>query len=233
MFGLGKGKYECPVCGYRGTFVNHEGSTGSRTLAKCPTCGSLERHRLQILVLKELVERFDFSTMKVLHFAPEKFLSDFFRRHFADYTSADLNMHGVDFTVDLQELPFYDSVYDLIFASHVLEHIPDDLKAMKEIRRVLKPGGIAVLPVPIIASTTVEYPKPNPLEEYHCRAPGLDYFEKYGQVFREVKIYSSNMFDGKYQLFIYEDRTKLLNHVPLRPVMPGKMHRDFVPICFS
>ena len=71
-------------------------------------------------------------------------------------------MENVDFKVDLTDLPFSDSSYDFVFASHVLEHIQNDHDALAEIKRVLRPGGIAVLPVPIIGAPTVEYPEPNP-----------------------------------------------------------------------
>ncbi len=171
--------------------------------------------------------------MKMLHFAPEKMFSEFFSAQFGDYETADLSMEGVDYKVDLQCMPFADSSYDFVFASHVLEHIPDDIEAMKEIYRILRPGGIAVLPVPIVAVETVEYPEPNPEEEYHCRAPGVDYMERFSQVFREVKVFSSDMFDDKYQLYVYEDRTRSREHVPLRPVMSGRKHKDFVPVCFA
>lgn len=92
-------------------------------------------------------------------------------------------MHGVDHNVDLQELPFEDQTYDFVFASHVLEHIPNDEKAISEIRRILKPNGIAILPVPLVAEKTIEYSEPNPNETYHVRAPGFDYFDRYDRYF--------------------------------------------------
>lgn len=76
-------------------------------------------------------------------------------------------MHGVDYRVDLQALPFENQRYDFIFTSHVLEHIPDDEKGISEIRR---PNGIAIIPVPVVAEKTVEYPEPNSNEISPCKS---------------------------------------------------------------
>jgi hypothetical protein len=84
----------------------------------------------------------------------------------------------------------------------VLEHIKEDDHALAEIRRVLTPAGIAVLPVPIVAGTTIEYP--HAYEFGHVRAPGADYYEKYQQYFAQVKTWSSHDFPSQYQVFIYE-----------------------------
>jgi ubiquinone/menaquinone biosynthesis C-methylase UbiE len=138
----------------------------------------------------------------------------------------------VDYHVDLQKLPFKDATYDFIFASHVLEHVPDDKKAIQEIRRILKPGGIAILPVPIVCEKTVEYPEANPHEAYHQRAPGLDYHEKFKPFFATVETRTSETLPEKFQPFIFEDRTIWpTKDVPLRPPMAGPRHIDVVPIC--
>jgi ubiquinone/menaquinone biosynthesis C-methylase UbiE len=142
-------------------------------------------------------------------------------------------MKGVDHHVDLQHLPFADGTYDFVFASHVLEHIPDDEKAISEIRRILKPNGIAILPVPIVAEKTIEYPEPNPHESYHVRAPGMDYFDKYRRHFSRVERFSSDPLPKKYQLFLYEDRSRWpTKESPLRLPMPGEKHGDIVPVCY-
>jgi ubiquinone/menaquinone biosynthesis C-methylase UbiE len=134
--------------------------------------------------------------------------------------------------VDLQQLPFEDATYDFIFASHVLEHVPDDRKAIQEIRRILKPGGVAVLPVPIVAEKTIEYPEANPHEAYHMRAPGFDYHEKFKPFFSRVETRTSESLPEKFQPFVYEDRSGWpTREMPLRRPMQGKRHIDIVPIC--
>lgn len=142
-------------------------------------------------------------------------------------------MTGVDHRVDIEDLPFTDCTYDLVYASHVLEHIKNDMAAIREIRRVLKPAGFAVLPVPLVSDKTVEYPEPNQHESFHVRAPGLDYFDRFSSVFSRVETYSSDMFSDQFQLFVYEDRTKWPSvECPLRPAMSGERHTDAVPVCF-
>lgn len=228
-----KEKFECPVCGYRGVFLSIQSSTGARKNARCASCGSLERHRIQFLVVDRILSEMDTANLKMLHFAPESFFRKYFSQRFGHYDSADLVMEDVDYQVDLQLLPFSDDSYDFVFASHVLEHIPDDDKAISEIHRILRPGGIAILPVPIVAEETVEYPQPNPHETYHVRAPGHDYFERYERIFLKVERFTSESFPEKYQLFLFEDRTRWPSQeCPLRPKMEGDKHIDIVPICY-
>jgi SAM-dependent methyltransferase len=225
--------FECPICSYEGPFATLFSFGGLRKYAVCPKCGSYERHRLQYLVIKHCFESSVSREIRMLHFAPEEFLRRIFSRQFAKYETADLFMEGVDHKVDIQELPFEDASYDLVFASHVLEHIRDDRRAIKEIHRILRPGGRAVLAVPIVCENTIEYSEPSPYEAGHVRAPGTDYFEKYKEYFERVKVYSSESFPRKHQVFVYEDRTKWPTpECPLRPSMPGEKHADFVPVCY-
>lgn len=233
LWNIKKEQFRCPICRYHGPFADMHPETGIRKHAACPKCGSLERHRLQFLVIDNLAERFDLSKMSILHFAPEKFLQDYFRKLFKQYTSTDLVMKNVDYQADLLNLPFEDDTYDFVFASHVLEHIKDDTRALSEICRILRPNGIAVLPVPIIAYKTVEYPQPNPYESGHVRSTGPDYFEKYSLYFNKVETFDSNDFSIKYQVFTYEDRARWPTvNIPLRPAMVGDKHLDIVPVCF-
>jgi SAM-dependent methyltransferase len=174
----------------------------------------------------------DFSAMNVIHFAPESFLRTRFRRAFRSYTTADLSMPEVDHHVDLTRLPFPDASYDLVYASHVLEHIKDDMVAIREIRRILRPNSLAILPVPIVGDRTVEYAEPNLAEHGHVRAPGLDYYDRYREVFSDVRVFSSNQFEPVYQVFVYEDRSHWPTpEMPLRLPSSGIRHADFVPVC--
>ena len=114
-----------------------------RKHARCPKCGALERHRIQRLVLDQLLNNLDTSSLKMLHFAPEPCFRDFFTERFGGYETADIDMDDVDHRVDLQELPFEDETYDFVFASHVLEHVRHDNKAVAEIRRILQPRAVS------------------------------------------------------------------------------------------
>lgn len=227
-------RFECPICGYEGPFANFSSFAGFRKYAICPLCDGLERHRLQYLVVRDAVRGLNGQEMKMLHFAPEKFFRGVFSRQSAKYETADLFMEGVDHKVDIRALPFEDGTYDFVFASHVLEHIREDRKAIKEIRRVLRPNGIALLPVPIICEKTIEYPEANPYEAGHVRAPGVDYFERYKEYFGRVEVRASDSFPQKYQLFVYEDRSRWPTlECPLRLPMSGTKHADFVPVCYA
>jgi len=227
-----KKKFECPICGYRGALMDVHPSTGIRKHAQCPKCGALERHRLQHLAITEALRGRDRSRLKMLHFAPERCFRPLFAAQFGSYTTADLNMEGVDHHVDIRDLPFEDEAFDFVFASIVLDYIPDDDKAIREIRRVLKPDGLAILPVALVCDKTVEYSEPNPYEAYHVRASGMDYFDRYEKHFSKVERVSSGSFPDKYQLFIYEDRTLWPNkQSPLRPFVPGEKHVNIVPVC--
>lgn len=229
-----KEKFECPICGYRGPFMDVNPTTGfSRKHAKCPGCMAVERHRIQFLVVNQVLYDINTANLKMLHFAPESFFRKVFSKRFGQYETADLNGKGVDHNVDLQKLPFDDETYDFVYASHVLEHIPHDDKAISEIRRILKPNGIAILPVPIIGEKTVEYPNPNPHEAGHMRAPGFDYFLRYEHHFSKVRIFDSALLPNKYQLYLYENRSQWpTKECPLRPSMQGEKHKEFVPVCY-
>jgi SAM-dependent methyltransferase len=230
---IGKERFTCPICMYSGPFVDINPETGPRKHATCPRCDSAERHRLQYLVIEEIGRKKDLSGMSILHFAPEPFFRKLFQEKFDSYTSADLNMKDVDYRADLLDLPFEDGSYDFVFASHVLEHIKEDDRALHEISRVLKPGGIAVIHVPVFGAETVEYPEPNPDEGYHVRAPGIDYYDRYSTYFSKIEKYDSGSFSEKYQLFIYEDRGKWPETITLRPAAEGERHIDIIPVCYK
>ena len=109
----------------------------------------MERHRLLWLYLDRKTS-FLTDSIRVLHVAPEQvFYKKFKSFSHWNYTTTDLHSPLADVKADICALPFEDNSYDLILCNHVLEHIPNDLKAMKELYRVLKPRGTAILQVPL------------------------------------------------------------------------------------
>ena len=148
------------------------------------------------LYLKKETDFFN-SNNKILHFAPEQCFHKFFKSFFKNYTSIDLNSPIVDIKADICNLPFNDNSYDYILCNHVLEHIYDDEKAMKEIFRVLNKNGIAILQVPIdIKSNLTQDGRDIDDKEVrsklfgqydHLRMYGLDYFKKLKKVGFNVK----------------------------------------------
>lgn len=153
-----------------------------------PSTLSLERHRLLWLYLKNETDFFT-KSIKVLHFAPEQAFYKKFRKHpNLNYTTTDLNSPLADVKADICDLPFKDNSYDVILCNHVLEHIPDDTKAMKELYRILKPGGMAILQIPQDLnraktfeddSITDKKERAKIFGQYdHVRIYGRDYFDK-------------------------------------------------------
>jgi predicted SAM-dependent methyltransferase len=170
-----------------------------------PSTLSLERHRLLWLYLKNETNFFS-AKLKVLHFAPEQcFLNRFRAMDNLDYTTTDLNSPIADVKADICHLPFEDDSYDVILCNHVLEHILDDEKAMKELYRVLKPGGWGVFQIPqdLKRETTFEDNTITDKKERakifgqydHVRVYGLDYFDKLRDVGFKVEAvdYSKNL----------------------------------------
>jgi SAM-dependent methyltransferase len=133
---------------------------GLRSSAKCPRCGSLDRERLVYLYLRNKTNVFK-EDLRILHVAPERnLLRVLFESSNIDYLSADIDSPLAMVKIDLTDILFEDDSFDVIICNHVLEHIQDDRKAMSELFRVLKPGGWAILQVPIAMSLekTIEDP---------------------------------------------------------------------------
>jgi len=141
-------KVQCPICNHRYKKFLPYGRINARENALCPNCLSLERHRLMWLYLKDKTNFFS-SKLDVLHFAPEPcFISRFEKQHGDKYITADIESPLAKVKMDIHQIPFSEGHFDVVLCNHVLEHVKDDIQAMKEIQRVLKPGGWAILQVP-------------------------------------------------------------------------------------
>ena len=159
-----------------------------RQNALSPSTLSLERHRLLWLYLKNET-RFFTDKIKVLHFAPEQaFYKRFKRLQNLDYTTTDLNSPLADVKADICDLPFNDNTFDFILCNHVLEHIPDDTKALQELFRVLKPEGMGIFQIPQDLSREITFEDDTITDKKerakifgqydHVRVYGRDYFDK-------------------------------------------------------
>lgn len=177
---------ECPVCGRKYRKMLPYGRDPARENALCPNCLSLERHRLLWLYLKEKTSFFN-DKVKFLHIAPELcFIHRFESMPNLEYISADIESPLAKVKMDIHKIPFGDNTFDAAMCNHVLEHVDDDILAMKEIFRVLKPEGWAILQVPFMGKNlkkTFEDPSvitPSEREKVfgqrdHVRIYGLDY----------------------------------------------------------
>ena len=151
-----------------------------RPNARCPKCGSLERHRLIWLYFREKTNLFK-DNLKVLHVAPEHHVAKLLKTlPNIEYLSAGLDHPSVMMEMDLTNIPCPDNSFDVILASHVLEHIPDDIKAMRELFRILRPGGWAILQVPIWGEKTIEDPSINTPEAREREYGQHDHVRRYG-----------------------------------------------------
>jgi SAM-dependent methyltransferase len=139
----------CPICEKSFKKFLPYGRITPRPNALCPNCQSLERHRLIWLYLQE---RSDFFRKKisVLHIAPEAcFINRFEKLHGENYITADIESPLAKVKMDIHQIPFEDNRFDVVLCNHVLEHVDNDIQAMSEIQRVLKPHGFAIMQVPL------------------------------------------------------------------------------------
>ena len=146
----------CPLCGYRGRFAAF--GSPPRYDARCPKCGALERQRLLAL----LIERRGVFGPKhaVLHFAPEACLSRKIKAAVGRYETADITAsRRPTHRIDIENTGLADASYDRIVCNHVLEHV-DDRKALAEMYRMLKPGGLALLTTPVVEGWSKTYENP-------------------------------------------------------------------------
>jgi SAM-dependent methyltransferase len=169
------------------TFLPY-GYGNQRNNVLSPSTLSLERHRLLWLYLNNETNFFT-DYHKVLHFAPEQaFYKRFRNMKNLDYITTDLNSPLADVKADICNLPFKDNEFDVILCNHVLEHIPDDTKAMQELYRVLKPGGFGVFQIPQDLTRELTF-EDNSIKDKkerakifgqydHVRIYGKDYFNK-------------------------------------------------------
>ncbi|WP_462252000.1 class I SAM-dependent methyltransferase [Ekhidna sp.] len=180
---------ECPVCESHFRKFLPYGRISSRSNALCPNCLALERHRLIWLYLKRKTDFFT-KEAKMLHIAPELcFMDRFEALDNLEYITADIESPLAKVKMDIHEIPFEDNSIDIIFCNHVLEHVYDDIQALSEMKRVLKPGGWAILQVPFfhpLPETTYEDksitdPKEREKafgQDDHVRMYGEDYAER-------------------------------------------------------
>ena len=180
--------YEDPIDGKKFRSFLPYGYERPRENVLSPSTLSLERHRLLWLYLKNETNFFD-ANLSVLHFAPEQsFYSRFKKLTNIDYTTTDLNSPLADVKADICDLPFEDNSFDVILCNHVLEHIPNDSKAMEELFRVLKTGGWGVFQIPQDLKRAATYEDDSITDKKerakifgqydHVRIYGRDYFDK-------------------------------------------------------
>lgn len=176
---------QCPICSSQLRSFAPFGFP-SRPEALCPVCGSLEWHRLGWMEAERVMLERQGRT-RVLQVAPEPEIEDRFRSMVGtDYVSVDLAFGRAGLSASIEELPFGPGSFDVLYCSHVLEHVTDDESAMRELRRVTADDGVAIILVPITAEQTWGDPSIEDEDERtrlfgqhdHVRVFGMDVVER-------------------------------------------------------
>lgn len=184
----------CPVCQSFSSKFEPFGKP-ARPHAKCAVCGALERHRLMMYYLQQVLAD-NHPTKTMLHFAPLPALRSRFRHQQSwHYVTVDYIDPNVDAHVDITNLPYVTGYFDVVICSHVLEHIPDDYRALREVARVTSAGGRAVFMVPLNRERTLEAVHASAQERqrlfdnpYHVRDYGWDITERMEQAGFSVQV---------------------------------------------
>ncbi len=174
-------------------FRNHQVSGGGyKTNTRCPNCNSVDRSRLLNLYFSLRTDIFRRET-RLLHVSPNKELASFLSEHESVHQvcgSVEPDQYDEFKTValDVQKMEFGDDQFDVVICCHILEHVADDASAMREIHRVLKPKGFAILQVPLaldlretledVSAKTRKQRKIAFGQRDHVRLYGLDYFDR-------------------------------------------------------
>jgi SAM-dependent methyltransferase len=167
---------------------------------ECPRCGAHDRERHLLLYMRASGLLDHLRSMRVLHFAPERHLARVIQSAMPSrYVRCDLSPKSLDLLgVDIQAMPFIDASFDLVIANHVLEHVTDDFSALREIARVLAPGGLAILQTPyseILTRTwsdsgiSTESARNHAFgQEDHVRLYGRDIFQRFASTGFDLEI---------------------------------------------
>lgn len=175
----------CPLCGKNYKKFG-KGGVEKREDSQCMNCGSLERHRFLWLFLERETRTKSSKNISTLHIAPEECLEKHLRKYSREYITSDIEGKNVDIKIDIRNIPFEDETYDLILCSHVLEHVDDDRKALREFLRILKKDGTALILIPVEREKTYEdFTITDPEERLkifgqkdHVRIYGEDFIER-------------------------------------------------------
>lgn len=185
------GRFHCPLCGHHFRKLLPYGYVTQRENALCPSCLSLERHRLLWLWLQRESDLLT-ARPRLLHIAPEVCLMKHIKRAYREcperYVTADLESPLASLHFDVQQIPLQDESFEVVICNHLLEHVADDMLALRELHRILKPGGWGILLSPIdynLAETFEDDSITDPKErerlfgQYdHRRTYGRDYPER-------------------------------------------------------
>jgi len=205
-----KARY-CPCCGWEGRRFSPYFAGGYSSLdVACPECGSHARHRGQLYYYRYKLKLFE-RRGRLLYFAPERsILPHLIKIPGLEIETSDYGKNrDCNHSHDIMDIDTADNTFDYIICHRVIEHVVDDRKAMRELYRILKPGGIAIISVPIARTRwkTLEYGSPNPLCDLHYYEYGLDFKTRIPDRFECAEYLFSKIIDSDTfkRLSLFED----------------------------
>ncbi|TAH69978.1 MAG: methyltransferase domain-containing protein [Anaerolineaceae bacterium] len=199
---------KCNLCNsnvYNWSYIGEDNRTkysiigNGKRLGGCPICGCYDRVRWQYYVIENYTNMMD-GNCNILHFAPERMIQlNLRKKNVVTYITGDIELSKADYKIDITNIQFDDNKFDYIIANHILEHVLDEEKAIKELIRCLKLNGSIMLSFPICMDVdTLEDDKYD--NEYdrtifygqkdHVRLYGRDYKERLEAYGLKVGIYS-------------------------------------------
>lgn len=165
----------CSICGGLRFSPGPFGRLSIRGLPpRCTSCGSLERHRVMHGFIAGLRDIDALAAYRLIRFSPDRVVDD---RWFA---SAEISIYEGENSLDIQSIDRPDESYDVVICSHVLEHVQDDERAVKELIRILSPRGFLVLAVPRVETgrLTSDWGFADPARNLHYRGYGYDFDDR-------------------------------------------------------
>ena len=202
-------RYFCPCCGAKfGRFLDFDFRNTKynpliykKFYAKtiCPECNSLPRHRILAYFIENHTEMFQNKKVLVTGMSPQEYI--LFKRLNIKVENSDI-YDGANFKWDIQNIPCADDQYDVIICNHVLEHVKDYKKALKELHRILKPAGTLLISVPTLYKyddTFEDFNADNPTKRkiYYGQDDHLRIFGKNFAEYLSAAGFTVNIADGK------------------------------------
>ena len=227
-----KESFECPICKYQGPFKDRVIRKNPRLVrkhAKCVGCGAFERQRMLSLVIDDALANWAKSPKRLLHIAPERCLAPQLTKYFETYHTSDLFESDVDFNEDIQKMSFDTGSYDCVIISRVLTIPPDLESSVREARRILREGGMAIIAETYTLEKTNEYGE---MKNGRSRVLGVDVLDLYGKHFSRVERITADRYPSTFQLRnVMMLNGKIDDNYPAEVRVPGVGFNDLVAVC--
>ena len=192
-----RNQFYCNLCKSKSPYFLHASNEeGILYNSICPNCSCRKRHRGLYEIYKNILKKLE--SPQILHFAPEPVFYDLFHHFY--YITADLELTDVDQQLDIQNINYKTNSFDIILCNHVLEHVSNDYKALKELYRILKPSGIVIITVPGNWSRKKTIENDFPDGNGHYRDYGLNFISVLENIFTIIECIDLYRYNDSYHL---------------------------------